>query len=230
MKTNLLLAGAALAAFGLSAAAASASTIYSNPYDGSGAGDCSWSTTCAAVVGRGDDFAAQEFTLTSAAVVTGAAFEELPGFSTGAVTDVNWGFALADGPNGLPGTFLSAGTDAVSGYGTGGNGSIEGFFSVGPQVLGPGTYYFALQGVSSSFTEYLAEGTAIGGAANTSDGGSTWTSGYFCGGNGDCLNSVSFSLFGSAVPEPATWALMLIGVGGIGVAMRRRARTAAVLG
>ncbi len=225
MKTNLLLAGAALAVVGFSGAA-NAGTVYSNPYDGSNNGDCSWSTTCAAAVGRGDDFAAQEFTLTSATVITGAAFEEVPGFSTGAVTDVNWGFVLADGPGGLPGTILSSGTDVVSGYGTGGNGSIEGFFNVGPQALGPGTYYFTLQGISAAFTEYLAEGTAIGGGANSSDGGVTWTSGYYCAGNGGCLNSVAISLFNAGTPEPATWALMLVGVGAVGGAMRRRSRLA----
>jgi hypothetical protein len=30
----------------------------------------------------------------------------------------------------------------------------------------------------------------------------------------------------AAVPEPATWALMLLGFGGIGLAMRRRRRPA----
>jgi len=33
-------------------------------------------------------------------------------------------------------------------------------------------------------------------------------------------------LTGAAVPEPATWAMMLLGFGGIGVAMRRRRRVA----
>jgi len=33
----------------------------------------------------------------------------------------------------------------------------------------------------------------------------------------------------AAVPEPATWALMLIGFGGMGIAMRRRRRTSAAL-
>ena len=225
-KTSLLIAGA-VSALGL-ASAANAGVVYSNPYDGSGNGDCSWSTACAALVGRGDDFAAQEFTLTSSKVITSASFEEVPVFSSGAVTDVNWGFALADGAGGLPGTYLSAGTDAVTGSGTGSNGSIQEFFGVGPQALGPGTYYFILQGVSSSFTEYLGEGTGSFGSANTSDGGATWSPGYFCGGGGDCMPSVAVSLYDASVPEPGTWALMLVGFGGIGAVMRRRVSTAAV--
>jgi hypothetical protein len=39
-------------------------------------------------------------------------------------------------------------------------------------------------------------------------------------------NVTSFSLSAQAVPEPATWALMLLGFGGIGIAMRRRRRPA----
>jgi hypothetical protein len=41
-------------------------------------------------------------------------------------------------------------------------------------------------------------------------------------------NVTSFSLSTQALPEPATWALMLLGFGGIGVAMRRRRRAPAL--
>jgi hypothetical protein len=39
-------------------------------------------------------------------------------------------------------------------------------------------------------------------------------------------NVTTFSASTTAVPEPATWALMLLGFGGIGMAMRRRRRPA----
>jgi hypothetical protein len=226
MKLSNVAFGVAAAVFGL-ASSASAGVVYSNPYDGSGNGDCSWSTTCAAAAFRGDDFAAQSFTLTSATVITGASFEEVPGISTGGVTSVNWGFILADGAAGLPGTIVSAGSSTVTSYGAGSNGSIEGFFGVGPQALGPGTYYFALQGVSASFTEYLAEGMGAGGAANTGDGGASWAAGYYCQGGGQCMPSVAVSLFSGGVPEPATWALMLTGFGTMGAAMRLRRKQSA---
>lgn len=168
-------------------------TIYNNPYVVGDGGDCSFSTTCAATDGRGDDFAAQEFTVTSPVVVTSASFTELDLGVT--PTDVNWGFANNDGPGGLPGTFLSAGEDVVSSVsflGTDGIYNIDQvFFNVGPQALGPGTYYFAIQAVSPTFFTYLG-----------------------------------FGATGPTVPEPATWALMLVGFGGIGAALRRRLRAA----
>jgi hypothetical protein len=37
-------------------------------------------------------------------------------------------------------------------------------------------------------------------------------------------SSISFSTLNGAVPEPATWAMLLIGFGGIGTAVRARRR------
>jgi hypothetical protein len=42
-------------------------------------------------------------------------------------------------------------------------------------------------------------------------------------------NSINVASVTGAVPEPGTWAMMLIGFGGMGVAMRRRRRTGAQL-
>jgi len=211
----------AIAALGL-AGVAKAGIVYSNPFSGQNA-DCSFSTTCAAQAGRGDDFAAQEFTLTQARVITGGSFTEVD-LGTGP-TDVNWGFILADGTGGLPGTILASGTDTISsvnalGSAFGANLNQE-VFSLGTVALGPGTYYFAIQGVSPVFTTYLGFGQAASGAAETHDGGSTWASGY------EGANSIAVQLTDASVPEPATWAMMLVGIGGIGAVMRRRDRAAA---
>jgi hypothetical protein len=40
--------------------------------------------------------------------------------------------------------------------------------------------------------------------------------------------NMSFSLMGAAVPEPATWGLMLMGIGGLGAIARRRRSAAAI--
>jgi hypothetical protein len=36
------------------------------------------------------------------------------------------------------------------------------------------------------------------------------------------MDSLTFTTFASAAPEPATWALMLLGVGAVGAALRRK--------
>ncbi len=45
------------------------------------------------------------------------------------------------------------------------------------------------------------------------------------GGNGSFGGNVSFAPAGGAIPEPATWALMILGFGLVGGMMRRRAST-----
>jgi len=47
---------------------------------------------------------------------------------------------------------------------------------------------------------------------------------FFAGSPNGATSSATFSF--AAVPEPATWAMMLLGFAGIGVAMRRRKQTA----
>lgn len=45
--------------------------------------------------------------------------------------------------------------------------------------------------------------------------------------NASFTGNLSFASVNSAVPEPATWAMMMLGFGGMGFAMRRRNRTSA---
>jgi len=188
---------AALAALGL-AGAANADTLFDNPYVFGNGGDCSFSTTCAAANMRGDDFAAQEFTLTVPEVVTSASFTELDMGVT--PTAVNWGFALANGPGGLPGAFLSAGTNSVASTVNlgmdGGSRVTQVYFGVGPQALAAGTYYFALQGVSSTVDTRLGFGMLPSGAAETHDGGVTWAPNYELVPPATS-NSVAVSLYGT---------------------------------
>jgi hypothetical protein len=225
MRLSIVLAGAVA---GLATAgAATADTLFSNPYVSSPI-DCSFSTTCAADAGRGDYFAAQEFTLASAAVITSADFIES---DLGTVpTDINWGFAVNDGPGGLPGTILAIGADTLSGASLGTDPNT-GFnisrmsWTLGTVALGPGTYYLAIQAISPTFSTFLNQGVLTSGAAASADGGVTWVSGYACVSGGGCLSSIAVDLYGTSVggvPEPASWALMLVGVGAVGAALRRR--------
>lgn len=105
MNMKGLLIGAAAVA--VSSVAAHAGWVYDNlnttVYDG----DCSFSTTCAADVGRGDEFAAQQFTLSSTATINEGAFSDLV-FSGPTASSVNYAIYAAVG--GLPsGAALASG-------------------------------------------------------------------------------------------------------------------------
>ena len=224
MKISNVILSAAVAAFGL-VSAAGAGVVYNNPFDAAvHFGDCSYNVTCAAAVSRGDDYAAQQFTLASATVITSASFSDL--LIGPLPTDVNWAFVAADGSGGLPGTILATGTDSItSSVLLGSDPSYsyyQNFFGVGTVALGAGTYYFAIQNLTSNFSDYLAQGVTNSGAAETHDGGVTWVPFY------ETIGGVAVALFDASTPapEPAAWAMMLVGFGLMGGVMRRRAITA----
>jgi hypothetical protein len=100
--------------------------------------------------------------------------------------------------------------------------SIPNFFLLSGGT-GPASISFSLNNISSIVrTPGFLDVTATGTLSAT---GFDSTPGLFRfstqGGN-----MVTFSATTTAVPEPATWALMLLGFGGIGLAMRRRRRPA----
>jgi hypothetical protein len=199
-----------------------AGIVFSNPPDYV-EGDCSFSTTCAAEAGRGDDFGAQEFTLSAAEVLTGASFTDVAEFDSTQPSAANWIFLAADGAGGLPGTVLFQGSGApITARVTldADSGGVEEDFALPSVALGAGTYYFAIQAVSSDFSTYLALGQLGAGAAETHDGGATWVYGY--GEDDQPSVAVSLSNGGAAVPEPASWMLMLAGFGLLGGAIRKR--------
>lgn len=224
MKTVAWVAGLAAA---LMSSSAFAGVLYSNSYAYTG-GNCAFSTTCAGTIGAGNDFAAQEFTLNKTSVVTGADFIELD--YRVAPTAVTWGLIQANGAGGLPGTILWSGTDSLSRQIVGSDSTYNlsrMSWNTGGVVLGPGTYYLAMQAISPAYDTYLGGGTAWSGAAESHDGGVTWWPNYAVGPNGAPISSVAVDIFGSALPEPGAWALMIVGLAGIGALLRRRQTLAA---
>ena len=90
-------------------------------------------------------------------------------------------------------------------------------FSLPDVHLGTGVYYLALQNALAN------NGDEVSWDANAGPSDAWWS---------QSGNISSFGLSGSfqilgVVPEPATWAMMLVGFGGLGAAMRSRRRLAA---
>ena len=198
-----------------SVGSSSAAVIYSNQPSAFVQGNCSFSTNCAS----GSGFAAQAFSLNSAATITSGSFEEFDFI----VSPTSANYAFYANINGLPGgiAFFS-GSGAITatseGFSTPYNHAIESF-SIAPAALGPGSYFFALQAVSAVHDTYLAQGLVNAGAAESTNGGATWSPGY--GGFG----GVAIALFGDAtqVPEPITLSIFGAGLTSA-VALRRRRR------
>jgi hypothetical protein len=98
-----------------------------------------------------------------------------------------------------------------------------------------GTVNFVISALSATgapetfnFTENVGTGDTF--YAFLASNGESITNVYFSAGNPptafSLIKQVRIDLAAGAVPEPATWAMMLLGFGGIGVAMRRRRKDA----
>jgi hypothetical protein len=100
-------------------------------------------------------------------------------------------------------------------------------------TLGAGSYFFAIQAVTPTFGTYLQQGLVTSGAAETHDGGATWSVGYENEPSGEELGGISVALYNSppsppapvtpnSVPEADGWVMMLVGVGVLGASLRVR--------
>jgi hypothetical protein len=213
-----------VAAVAVSSVAAQADWVYDNLNTTNRLGDCSFSTTCATIFDRGDEFAAQLFTLSSTATIDEGAFSDIVDGST--ASSVN--YAIYADVDGLPGgTALESGSATLTT--TSADPDLSSFletFPIASITLSSGSYFFAVQAVTSNQSDFLQQGLVTSGAAETHDGGLTWSAGYENSSNGQELYGVSVAL-GSAVPEPSTWAMMLLGFAGLGyVGYRQRQKLA----
>jgi len=149
------------------------------------------------------------FTLTETTTITGFDFGgwTLVG-DVGATVD--YGFSSA-ADFAVTGTAALTAGAVIPGDGFGGSYDVRSYSaSVAPITLAAGTYWFSLQNAVT------AGGNALYWDVNYGP------SSAFQSGVGE-VGSESFTLYSNgAVPEPASWALMLGGFGLVGSAMRRR--------
>jgi hypothetical protein len=207
---NMLTAAIALAAV---STVAHGSVLYDNgPLDGQ---DLGWTINFGFAV-------ADSFTLTSASTVTGVTFGvwNFPGDAT---TSVNW--AITNGANTFPLGVAAAVTDGTPFTNQYGYSVAIDSFSTGAVNLGAGTWYLVLQNASTPSGDPIYW--------DLNNGPSTAYENQLGNLNGvyePGTGSETFTILGtSGVPEPATWAMMLMGFFALGAGVRgARRRTAAL--
>ena len=143
---------------------------------------------------------------------SGTAFDFFPG---------NGGYVDLDGSNGVPGALQTVATF--------GAGTYKLNFDLGGNARGDSekTTVVTLGDFSQTITLDSSAPLATHAVTFTTTGGQLSFS-DLSGGNaniGNTLDNVSLS----AVPEPATWAVMLLGLGGMGAALRSRRKMAVAI-
>lgn len=223
MKNTLLVVTTVGISLALAAPLANAQTLFYNApnLSGSQTGDCVYNTTCGSI-NTGNTFAAQQFTLSSASTITALGFNAIVFGDVGASANY---MLFTPSQFNTPGSVVAAGSSLLTAT-SGPTGvyypTTEYKFYISPLSLKAGDYFFAFQNMTPDFYDYLSKGTSASGAFQSNDGGLTFSSSY------RNFPSVAVSVYGdsavSAVPEPSTWAMMLLGFGGLGVFAYRRTR------
>jgi hypothetical protein len=202
-------------------AGASAATLYDQPWDGTGTAAASQNDTG----GGNGNFATvyDNFTLGGTATITGVNFKG--GYfnppSAGAITKFTLAFYAdnAGQPGSALATFSLPGNGGESGCGATGL-SLACNYSVAVNFSAAGATQYWM-----SIVPDVAFPPQWGWETGTSGDGKSFQD--FFGNRSQLTSDFAFTLTGrTAVPEPATWALMLGGFGLAGAALRRRQRTA----
>jgi hypothetical protein len=142
---------------------------------------------------------------------SGTSFDFYPG---------NGGYVDLHGSNGLPGTLQTIQSFAAGTY------TLT--FDLGGNARGDvaKTTDFSLGNFSSSLLLASSDTLALRSYTFTTTGGQLIFS-DLVGGNGNIGNILdNVTLISGAVPEPATWAMLLLGFGGIGAMLRSSRRRA----
>ena len=220
MKRSIL-AAAAVLAVSLPAAGARAATLWDNGGPQSDAGYCSASGQSCTSTGW---TLYDDFQLTQAATITGLTYASnffIWDSTPASYESTNWSIWSADPRTNFAAGPLASGT-SVGANVTGASGFTTTTLSNLKVALASGTYWLGLQNntFGSSISTYVTSATPrLGQASLGADGGT-----YFI----PELTDAAFTLQGhtgvSAVPEPATWAMLITGFGLAGSVLRSRRR------
>ncbi|MGA9865351.1 MAG: PEP-CTERM sorting domain-containing protein [Acetobacteraceae bacterium] len=222
--------GCAAVVIGLSAVplgSVRAGVLYQNLPDGTGNGDCIFQTACAFLgPPPGPIYGGQQFTTTGGSVA-GLGFYSID-IQTPTYSAVNWIVLANNGLGGLPGTVVASGTSGPPSLVSGD--AITGElweFNVAPFAIDAGGYTVAFHAVSGTIENYLVDPglDTVNASVESDDGGMTWSFNYAacCGLGPGSVAAVVFDTPPVSAPEPAAFALLGVGVLGLGLA-RRRAR------
>ncbi len=167
--------------------------------------------------------AADPFSLSSASVVDGVAFDA---WTSVGETAISVDYRILNAPPSPSATVLASGTAALSNGilrlagALGGSFDVRGYqFAIPDLSLGAGTYWLELsQGETDPDGDFVF----------WNDAGASPSGVQIFDGSPSSIPGQTFSILGpsAAVPEPATWALMIGGFGTVGAMMRRRVAAA----
>jgi len=173
-------------------------------------------------------YVAQNFSLSQASTLNSFFFNAFTSPATVPITSVN--LNIYTSVNNAPGTLLDSGTFQVaSQVVTGNNGFVLKDFGIDlpSWQLGAGTYFVALNVLPSQWDMHwtISYGSPLPGNSYISGNG---VSGTFSTYQFDHDFRFEDTAIG-AVPEPSTWAMMILGFAGVGYMACRRRKPAAAL-
>lgn len=158
------------------------------------------------------------YTLTLNSITNGG----LTGNFTLGISGINTGADSGSGRTGINAFAFNGQPTAVSGTSTGFTFMLGGLNSTGCDSSGTGFFCFT----NAGYTLPAGSSTSLNfSVTNTADAWASWTPSFKIDWTGTKNNYDLVSQpipLNTAVPEPATWAMMLLGFAGIGFAIRRR--------
>lgn len=208
-----LAAGAAIAA--AVASSASAGIVYQSTPALNGGGSY-WCSSCDSL-GLGSFQTLDPFTLGSSANITGVNVVTYNGQGYNGLVPFTVGVYSSDNPSSP--IFSQAVTTTLVSSGVDVNGN--GYDVVHADLSG-----LSLKNGQQYWIAFYAPELGIGDSAGQNNGAVQWSA--QSGISTPVGDNLEYALFGSGVPEPATWAMMLVGLFGLGALLRTQRKSGAL--